>query len=83
MLTKGEQQAEVGGPLLYSASAQGLQLTGGKLRLFVVAAVSFSSDYANRGLDLPQVYFVNQKQIGKEYLSDRLTTDDETDLGQV
>ena len=35
-------------------------------------------------VDLPQVYFVNQKKLGKGKLGKcRLITDDETDLGQV
>ena len=53
--------------------------------------------YTGSDLDLPQVYFVNQKKIGKGkirkgeseidcfvvHCSGRLITDDEIDLGQV
>ena len=36
------------------------------------------------GVDLPQVYFINQKKLGKgKFVSGRLITDDEIDLGQV
>ena len=49
-----------------------------------------SSDYVSSNqensadlVDLPQVYFVNQKKLGKGTVSARLITDDEIDLGQV